>query len=209
MRHTHRTVVLVTAIGLGAVAACGDDTSSPELGAGATTSVDATSTTSLPSTTPPPDLGELTLDESSSVTTAGLDTVIFGMTVAEAERAAGARLVPDETFVGGPSCSVVRPEPGPSGVTFTVANGRIERVDIRPPSTIGTRSGARIGTTVAQLRELFGDQLRASQSQPSAYEFVPRDEADAAFRVVFETDGDTVTAFRAGRVALVASPLPC
>ena len=35
------------------------------------------------------------------------------------------------------------------------------------------------------------------------------DAADAVYRVAFETDGTAVTAFRAGRTALVASATPC
>ena len=67
--------------------------------------------------------------------------------------------MPGPAFSGGPGCTVVVPESGPAGVSFTVTKGTVERVDIRPPATVGTRSGARIGSTVTQLQSLYGDRL--------------------------------------------------
>jgi hypothetical protein len=158
-------------------------------------------------TTPPgTDLGQPTLDGASTVSTTGLDTVVFGMSIAQAEKAAGTRLLPDESIPAGVGCVVLRPESGPAGILFTVTAGTVERVDIVAPATTRTRSGAGIGTTVAQLQTLFGDRLVANGT---TYVFTPQDAADAAFRVIFETDGTTVTAFRSGRVPQVEAATPC
>jgi hypothetical protein len=105
-------------------------------------------------------------------------------------------------------CAVVRPEHGPAGVSFTIKAGTIERVDIGAEGKVRTRSGAGVGSTVAQLQSLFGTRIAAAPNS-TTYVFTPVDAADAAYRVVFETDGTTVTSFRAGRTALVASPTPC
>ncbi|NNE74697.1 MAG: hypothetical protein HKN26_13605, partial [Acidimicrobiales bacterium] len=70
-----------------------------------------------------------------------------------------------------------------------------------------------IGTAADRVRELFGAQLeeRAHPTKLGATElvFVPRDETDAAFRVVFETDGQAVTTLRAGRLPLITNPVAC
>ena len=224
MRHPARLAVslcLATAL----LASCGDDgDTGPDLRNASTTtapaaaSTDVTSTvvtgttpTSEPASTGPgtttAGTGTPTLSDRSSVSTTGFDTIVFGMTLAQAESAAGTKLVPAPAFSGGPGCSVVVPESGPAGVSFTVTKGTVERVDIRPPATVGTRSGARIGSTVTQLQSLYGDRLTAAAS--GVYVYTPRDAADAAFRVVFTTDGATVTTYRAGRVPQVESTDPC
>jgi hypothetical protein len=225
----HRTALVlgatfVAVLGTTFLGACGDDGGGPDLAddpasssTSTTTSSDAAATTSTTavgitdpstgSTTPPgTDLGEATLDGSSTVSTTGFDTVVFGMSIVQAEDAAGTRLLPDDTITAGVGCRAVSPEGGPPGVVFTVTAGTIERVDVRAPSTNTTRSGAGIGTTVAQLQTLYTDRLSA---EGTSYVFTPRDAGDAAFRVIFETDGTTVTSFRAGRVPQVLTPTPC
>jgi hypothetical protein len=86
--------------------------------------------------------------------------------------------------------------------------GTIERVDIGAASKVRTRSGAGVGSTVAQIQSLYGARLAAAPDG-TTYVFTPVDAADAAYRVVFESDGTTVTSFRAGRTALVAASTPC
>jgi hypothetical protein len=213
-----------------ALAGCGDDASNAGghggsgTGAPVTTSVaTAPSTTAPPTTvapsgpttvvvTTPPgtNLGRPTLASSSSVSTAGLDRVLFGMTLQNAERAAGSRLLPDTSFAFGADCAVLRPESGPDGIVFTISKGTIERVDIVAPGKNRTRSGAGIGTPVTQLRSLFGDRLSTPDpARPTMFVYTPVDAADAVYRVVFETDGTTVTSFRAGRVPQVNATAPC
>lgn len=227
MRHWSRVALgIVVVAATGVLGACGDDgDAGPDLrprdtqpsGGGDSTSTSEPPATETSTTTTPDDgattstepLGEPTLDERSSVSTTGLDTVTFGMTIAQAERAAGTRLVRDDAASKPPACIVVAPESGPQGVTFTVTSGTIERVDIRPPATIGTRSGIRIGSNVAELQRVYGDRVGPSPAEPGAFVFTPRDEADAAFRLVFATDGNAITAYRSGRVPQVESVNPC
>ena len=88
----------------------------------------------------------------------------------------------------------------------------MERVDIAAPP-IATRSGAKVGSTEAQITQLYGDQIevqpRADGQPGNALVFVPRDEADKDFLLVFTTDGTTVTSYRAGRVPQVLAPTGC
>lgn len=127
------------------------------------------------------------------------------MTVNQAERAIEGTLVPvSEPF--DPECYKVRPAGGPAGIEFTVTAGTIERVDLTN-DTITTRSGAGVGSTESQLVELFGDRVHTEARAGGGNNiiFTPSDAADAAFRVIFETDGTTVTRFRSGRIPQVES----
>jgi hypothetical protein len=162
-----------------------------------------TSTTAATSeTTAPIEFGEPTLSDDSEVTTVGLDAVEFGMTFEDAQAAAGTRFVPlDGETVG--ACYRVRPEEGPEGVTFVVSDGRIERVDV-DAGAVTTRSGAGVGMPVGELTALYPDQLEASPgASGTTFTFVPTDEADAEYRIIFDTDSTVVTAFRAGKLPQV------
>ena len=153
-----------------------------------------------------------TITEGSVLTTVGLDKVHFGMTLEDAEKAAGTKLVPVDPSAKKPACFVAKPERGPDGLTYIVSDGRVEQVAITAPK-INTRSGAHVGSTEADVQKLYPSQIDI-QNRPDALPghalvFVPKDEADAKYRVVFLTDGTVVTEMRGGRAALVTSPTPC
>ncbi len=85
-----------------------------------------------------------------------------------------------------------------------VNNGTVARVDVLL-GPVTTRSGAGIGMTEAQIFGLFPDQIEQRSHfyiEGGKYlEFVPVDQADANFRVVFETDpSGVVMTYRAGRL---------
>lgn len=162
----------------------------------------ATTTTTEPSFEGTPEF-----DTNSSVSTVGIDAVTFGMTVARAENAVAGSFVP----VGATGeCYQVRPSGGPNGVLLTVTEGTVERVDITNPE-ITTRSGAGVGMTEDGLASLFGDRLTTETSSTGGNRviFTPSDPGDAAFRVIFETDGSVVTSFRSGRLPQVDATTPC
>ena len=63
-----------------------------------------------------------------------------------------------------------------------------------------------------QLYELFGARLLATpyaDGSGNSIQFIPVDESDADYRVIFETNGTTVTSMRAGRLPVVAPSEPC
>lgn len=150
---------------------------------------------------------EPTLGENSSVSTVGLDTVTFGLTVFQAEQAAGTEMVPCEP-VG--DCYRVTPTDAPAGISFVVTEGTIERVDIAG-GPITTRSGIGIGSDESRIVELFGDSLERQVNDDSSVDliFVPSSETDADFRVVFTIRDGVVETFRSGRVPLVLDTVPC
>lgn len=171
--------------------------------------VTATTATTAPPTSagaPTSALGPPTLSESSAVTTAGIDTVEFGMSVAEVERAAGSRIVPaDGADTAG--CYVATLDQGPPGLTLTFSDDTLERLDITE-GAVATRSGAGIGDTTQQLIDLFGEQLVAGadpDGEGEALTFVPEDEGDAGTRIIFVIDADRVASFRAGTRPIVDS----
>ena len=130
----------------------GDNAKEMQLTAPATTTTSTTTTTTTTTTTILSPIGTLpfveieggvNLNYSSSISTVGLDTVTFGMTATNAQKAAGTRFSP-VTPRG--KCFLAIPDEGPSGVTFWIVESTVERIDI-DNELIRTRSGAGIGDT--------------------------------------------------------------
>ena len=179
------------------------DDAEPTLVAVTTTSspVPAATIPPKPIGTLPPisDLGVATLDAASSVSTVGIDRVMFGMTVHDAQVAAGSRFTP-VTPIG--NCYLVTPDDGQAGLTFWVVAGTVERVDV-DTRTITTRSGAGIGNTEDRIREMFGERIHTTplpDGSGNLLAYVPKDVADATYRVMFLTNGVQVIRLWAGRL---------
>ncbi len=174
----------------------------------ATTTVAATTTTV---TTVPPEnpeqYGPPTLSARSTVSTVGLDTVHFGMTVADAQKAAGTVLVP-----GGPPgpCYPVVPRDAPEGIVFLVHEGTIERVDINS-GPITTRSGVGVGSPESMVTDLFGDSVERQVRIDGTVDlvFVPKDPGDQKYRVVFNVSEGAVRALKSGRLPQVMLDTGC
>lgn len=181
-----------------------------------TTAADTTAAANGPATTPapvttvPPDADEYgppQLSAGSPVSTAGLGAVTFGLTVAQAQNAAGTAMIAQ----GAESdCYRVVAHRGPEGVTFLVHEGTIERVDI-DSGPVTTRSGVGIGTAESTVIDLFGDKIQR-QSRPDGSTdllFVPVDAGDRNYRVVFNIADGTVLSFKAGKIPMVLTDTGC
>ena len=176
--------------------------------AGPTTTVEATTTTI---TTVPPDnpdqFGPPTLSARSTVSTVGLDTVSFGMTVSQAQEAAGTVLVP-----AGPTgrCYHAVPHDAPEGIVFLVHEGTIERVDINS-GPITTRSGVGVGSPETMVTDLFGDSIERQVRVDGTVDlvFVPTDPGDRNYRVVFNVSEGEVRAYKSGRFPQVMLDTGC
>ncbi len=151
-----------------------------------------------------PAQAQATLSVDSRVQLKGVGPVRVGMTVNEAKQAAGIPLVRAENaYSEGDACYFLDAQ-GILGLGFMVTDGRIARVDVGRNSPIKTLSGAGIGSTEAQIQQLYPGQI---VSNPHEYfengkylTFVPKDEADKSFRVIFETDRGRVVEYRAGKL---------
>ena len=149
----------------------------------------------------------LNLGTNDSISTVGLGEVTFGMTVAQAQVAAGTDLI---NCVPKSDCYRVTPARGPEGISFLVTAGTIERIDI-VSGPLTTRSGIGIGSSEDEIMNLFGDQIETQVNDDSSVDliFVPRDESDAEFRVIFTIRDGVVETFRSGRVPQVTVQNPC
>ncbi len=190
-------------------AACGGDDSSDTTATtlpATTTTIASTTSTTVAATTTTSSTTTLPINPNISATdtvsTGGLGPIRIGMNPQEANIAAGYGLELD--FIDD-ACYFLTPEPVLSNVGFMVSNGTIARVDIYAGSNITTRSGARIGMTKAQIIGLFGDKIKTSAHKyvtgGEYLTFVPVDDEDKNFRVIFETDANgIVTSYRSGRL---------
>lgn len=127
----------------------------------------------------------------------GVGPLRVGMTREEA----GAALPDGLHWPSGPveGCDFAFVQGMGEGLRLMVSNGRIARVDVNAPS-IPTEAGARVGDLQARIRQLYGPGV---QIQPHKYEaghyLIVSAPGDTLRRLIFETRGDTVTRFRAGR----------
>lgn len=123
-----------------------------------------------------------------------------GMSVEEAEKAAGIKL----TQPYSKECSYVRPEGSDYDLLFIVIDNRIARIDVREESRITTARGIGIGDAEEQIKSLYPGQLKVT---PHKYDprgeyltFVPKNSSEANYRIVFETKRNRVTSVRAGKL---------
>ena len=170
---------------------------------------DGSGGSAVPTPTQGPVSGDPAFTAASKLTTIGLDELFFGDPVEFAAEVASTTWVGLPPEDQRPQCYTVQPASGPVGIYFTVMDGFIERVDITNP-IITTRSGAGVGSTEADLVELFGDALEVEEI-PGGRQitFVPSDSVDRAFRIIWVTDGSFVVSMRAGRTAIVTPWAPC
>lgn len=199
-RHAAAGVLIALGAALAACSSSGPDQVVIDEG---TVPPEVTATTAPPVSTtagtPTSALGPPTLSDSSAITTAGIGDVEFGMSAVEVEQAAGSRLVPEEG-ADTAGCYRAELESGPRGLVLTISDDTFVRLDVTE-GALATLSGAGIGDTTQQLRDLFGDQLVEGpdpDGEGTALTFVPRDEGDAGTRIIFEIADDRVVSLRAG-----------
>jgi hypothetical protein len=139
------------------------------------------------------------------VTTGGLGPIRIGMSVEEAEAAAGFALDGELDPDVSENCYHVNPPDGQEGfegVSFMVVDDVIVRVEVRDASTVTTRSGAGIGVNEPALQVMFPGRLEEADVTAGGgggLQYVPVDEEDLDYRVVFVLDDSgTVTEYRAG-----------
>lgn len=129
----------------------------------------------------------------------GFGPLHAGMTVAE-----GAAVVPG-TLAAPPGdsaseCTYASWSEAPPGVHVMLASGVVARIDVDSQS-VRTEAGAGVGSSEASIDSLYQGRVRRVPHKytPGAAYLVVLAPADTMNRIVFETDGNTVTTYRAGR----------
>jgi hypothetical protein len=130
----------------------------------------------------------------------GLGPIQIGMTLDEAVSMGLLNERPDMK----PSCEYVFPAIG-SGIPFVnvmVVRGKIARIDV-DSATVTTEDGAKIGDTEDRIKSIYGDEIKITPDKfiTGGHDMtVLGDSASAGKAMVFVTDGQRVTMFRAGRL---------
>lgn len=138
----------------------------------------------------------------------------YGMTVAEAEAAAGVRISVSESQAGDGGCGFATIVGGPDFVEFMVRQDRGWRVmsvtisgwdqsgtAVTASNRPSTVSGIRIGSTLAEVRRAYPGRITSANHWDSGLPeltYTPRDQTDRDLVVFFNTDGQVVTGISAG-----------
>ena len=144
----------------------------------------------------------------ASMQLTGIGPISLGMTAEEAGSAAGI------AFTGGdPGCAVVGVDGDPNSPLFTLRDQRVTVIQIygngqQTPSAVG------VGTAEADVVATYGQQI---ETQPSPdgdpnkklLVFVPSDEIDKQYRLVFEVANGAVTSVRTGLTGFVIDRPTC
>jgi hypothetical protein len=131
---------------------------------------------------------------------AGVGPVTFGQTLAEAERAAGAKAAEPATDA---ACRYVEFGSLP-GVRFTVEDGVVTRADAGP----GVRNalGVQLGDTTDSVVALYPEvAMRRSGASLGGTDLVLADPG-GHYAIVMQAAGNKVIAIRAGLVGSVGPP---
>lgn len=102
------------------------------------------------------------------------------------------------------SCHMVRSPRMPNGTSLMAVRAsagpvRIERVDV-DSAGVTTAEGVGVGDTEARVSSVYRDRVQVMPHKyTSGHYLVVPSPTDTMFRIVFETDGERVTTFRAGR----------
>ncbi len=138
----------------------------------------------------------------------GIGPVRIGMPLTKAIDATQVSWKVDYTLDGN-DCRYAHPVDAPKGadgfatLSFMVVDGVVVRAEVGARG-IATMSGVQVGDTEQKVKDTYPGKIK-SQTHPYDEKghyliYTPTERKDAKFRMIFETDGKVVTAYRAGRV---------
>lgn len=133
----------------------------------------------------------------------GVGAVTFGASLDSAARVAGGTVA----HAPGGSCGFVSLRDVPHGARFMVSHDTVVRVDV-DSALVPTDAGARVGMREDSVQRLYAGKLRV---MPHKYVrgghyliSIPGAPADTMHQLIFETDGERVTRYRAGLAPYVS-----
>lgn len=105
-------------------------------------------------------------------------------------------------------CAYVESDAVPDAIGLMMAHGRVVRVDVFAPG-IYTASGIQVGATEADVKKTYGGSIwvRPHPYLPESGNYLrywALAPSDRAFGLVFETEDQRVTSFRAGTMEAIS-----
>lgn len=134
---------------------------------------------------------------------AGIGPIRFGMTLAQAQAAAGGKAAPRPAD---PACSMLRFASLP-GVRFMVENGTVTRADADPGT--GNVLGIAVGDTMERVRASYPNVKVSRHKYLEGGHVLTFPSADGGAAIVMEVEGGKVARIRAGRQPAVAYVETC
>lgn len=125
---------------------------------------------------------------------------VFGLLLPEV-RSIVPRFDPPEDIATA-ECTYARSASLPAGAVLMFTNGTLARVDILS-GRVKSELGAGIGDAEEEVKLLYGGSVVTSPHKYTQGHYMtvrPANSADSTFRIVFETDGNTVIRYRSGRL---------
>ncbi|MGH8997973.1 MAG: hypothetical protein ACRDY7_01120 [Acidimicrobiia bacterium] len=182
-------------------------TTTDDGGAAGTTAESGTPPSTPDGTASPPAGEELTAESRARLD--GIGPVKMGMTLDEATAAVGREVFVEPSSLiapGSDTCAFAMVKGGPEGLSFMVnrdgpeAPWSIVRLDVATTDRIATEGGARVGSTEAEVKGIYGDELvtEPHKYRPKGHYLVHDPDGPGGFQLLFETDGRTVGNYRSG-----------
>ncbi|MSP94796.1 MAG: hypothetical protein EXR00_05950 [Alphaproteobacteria bacterium] len=141
------------------------------------------------------------ISERTPIAIDGVGPIKIGMSIEEAERALGGTLQIAAADAGS-ECQYARLASGPSALAFMLTKGVVARIDVRDSTMIQTAAGVHVGSHEAGIALAYPGRVTVTphKYEAAGHTMTVTDPARPNERYVFETDGNSVTRYRAGRV---------
>ncbi len=131
----------------------------------------------------------------------GIGPVRVGMTIADVERLVGGtarieRIEPDD------ECGYAYVPGVPEGISFMLSRDTVVRANVQEPGILDD-VGLGVGSTEAEVMARRAGKVRVEPhpyTGPEGHYLIVDDPARPGFRLIYETDGQRVVTFRAGRL---------
>lgn len=133
----------------------------------------------------------------------GIGGVTVGMTVKEAQAAAGQRFVGSAEVWD--NCTYMWPKTGVPAVSFMFVDGVMSRVDLESGGKTRTSEGIGIGSTEQQVKDAYPGMIVVEPAfyNPSSGHYLHLKPDNNGHSINFETDGVLVTNFYSGHETAV------
>lgn len=155
------------------------------------------------SVAPSTEAPELPATTTWTVDAEGISRIRTGISVAALAQALGTEISP--VYDVNSTCTHVTPPGLPAGVRLMIVNDTVARVEV-DSAGVETAEGAGVGDTESEVVALYQGRVEVQPHKytgPQGHYVVVSPPGDTLHRIIFETDGQHVLNFRAGRIPAV------